>query len=187
MEQDTQKTIQDVYHLIKNSSTRRFTKDEKINFAYTYWNLTDMDIVDLYDFLVQHKNYKNAKLANRIGTFIDDQNISQYRKFRSGIYEQNPKVISKIISNIKTNGNWLSLYNIEREFTPKSSHSFPITYSYLMPDNSVFAIDRKKADEIVGILTDTNIPTAKCIVTSSFPYYAHNDLDTYIKSFQKTK
>ena len=187
MKQDTQKSIQNVCDLIKNSNTRKFKKDEKINFAYAYWNLTNMDIIDLYKFLVQNKSLKNAKLANRIGTFIDNQNISHYRKFSSEIYEQNPEIIFKAINNIKTNGNWLSLYDTKREFTPKSSHAFPITYSYLMPDNNIFTIDRKKANKIVEILTDANIPTAKCIVTASFPYYSHNDMDTYIKSFQKTK
>lgn len=187
MEQNTQEIIQNVCKLIKTSGTRKFKKAGKLKFAYAYWNLTDMDIVDLYNFLVQHKNSENAKLANTLGLFIDDQYISEYRKFYSGIYNQSPETICKVINSIKTNGNWLSLYDPEREFSPKSTLASPVIYSYLIKDNNVLTIDKERANKILGILTDANIPTAKCIVTASFPYYAHNDMDTYITSFQKTK
>ena len=187
MEQNTQETIQEVIKLIKTSSKRRFRKKEKLSFAYSYWNLSNQDITDLYIFLAHNKSRENAKLASIIGTFIDDQYITEYRKFYKGLFEQDEQTISKVISNIKTNGNWLSLYDTEREFTPKSTHTSPITYSYLIKNNNVLTIDKNRANKILGILMDANIPTAKCIVTASFPYYAHNDMDTYITSFQKTK
>ena len=187
MEQDIQETIQSIIELIKKSNKRKFRKDDKLNFAYAYWNLTDKDIVDLYNFLAQNKSKENAKLANTIGTFIDDQYITEYRKFYNGLYDQNEQTILKLTSGIKTNGNWLSLYDTEREFTPKSTHTSPVTYSYLIQDNNVLTIDKERANKILGILMDANIPTAKCIVTSSFPYYAHDDMDTYIESFQKRK
>ena len=187
MEQNIQEVISNVIKLINISTNRKFKKAEKLNFAYAYWNLSDIDIADLYNYLASNKSSKNAKLANKIGLFIDEQNISDYRKFYSGIYEQSPEMIFKITKKIKENGNWLSLYDIEREFTPKSTHSSPIIYSYLMPNNTKVTIDEKRASEIVGILTEAKIPTAKCIVTSSFPFYAHGNIDTYIKSFNKTK
>ena len=85
------------------------------------------------------------------------------------------------------NENWLSLYDTEKEFTPRSTHSNPIRYSYLIGDNQKVNIDKETAHKILGILLENNVPTAKIIVTSSFPYYAKEDMDTYIKSFQKTK
>ena len=187
MKQDQNKTINQVIDLITKSNKRKFRKSDKINFAYDYWNLTDQDIIDLYNYLVQNKSKENKELATIIGNFVDDQYITEYRKFYNGLYDQDEQIILKVISNIKTNGNWLSLYDIEREFTPKSTHTSPILYSYLMQDNSILTIDKKRASEILGILINQNIPTAKIIVTSSFPYYAHNDMDTYIKSYQKRK
>lgn len=187
MEQNTQEMIQNVCQLIKASGSRKFKKDDKLKFAYAYWHLSDTDIVDLYEFLAQHKSPKNARLANTIGLFIDDQNISSYRKFYSGIYDQSLGTISKVTQSIKNNGNWLSLYDTEREFTAETPHKSPVTYSYLIKDNHVLTIDRNRANKILGILMEADIPTAKCIVTASFPYYAHNDMDTYIESFQKTK
>ena len=185
MEQNTQELVQEVVKLIKTSSKHRFRKNEKLSFAYSYWNLSNQDITDLYNFLAHNKSRENAKLASIIGTFVDDQYITEYRKFYKGLFEQDEQTISKVISNIKTNGNWLSLYNLEREFTPKSTHTSPITYSYILQGDEILTIDKNRANEILGILMDANIPTAKIIVTSSFPYYAKDDMNTYIKSLKK--
>lgn len=186
MEQNMQESIQDIIKLIKTSNKRKFRKNDKLNFAYEYWNLTDQDLVDIYNYLARNKSNKNAKLASTIGSFIDDQGITNYRKFYVGLYNQDEQTVLKVTSGIKTNGNWLSLYDTETEFVPKSTHTSPITYSYLIGDN-VLTIDKERANQILGMLMDANIPTAKCIVTSSFPYYVHNDMDTYIKQLKKRK
>lgn len=186
MEQNLDKTIIEVCELIDKSSKRKFKKSQKIGFAYAYWNITNSDIIDLYNFLARNKNRKNAKYANTIGTFIDDQHISHYRQFGHGIYEQDPKVIADMINSIKENGNWLSQYDIEREFTPKSAYSSPIIYSYLVNGNK-FTIDKDRANTVLGMLTEANIPTAKCIVTGGFPYFAQDNMETYIKTFEKRK
>ena len=57
----------------------------------------------------------------------------------------------------------------------------------MLENDQILTIDRDKANKILGILMEANIPTAKCIVTASFPYYAHDNMDTYITSFQKIK
>ena len=63
MEQNTQETVQEVIKLIKTSSKHRFRKKEKLSFAYSYWNLSNQDITDLYIFLAHNKSRENAKLA----------------------------------------------------------------------------------------------------------------------------
>ena len=186
MEQNLDKAIIDVCKLIDKSSKRKFSKSQKITFAYAYWNITNSDIIDLYNFLARNKNRQNAKYANTIGTFIDDQHISRYRQFGHGRYEQNPEVISTMINGIKENGNWLSLYDVEREFTSKSAYSSPIIYSYLV-NGDKFTIDKDKANTVLGMLTEANIPTAKCIVTGGFPYFAQDNMETYIQTFEKRK
>lgn len=187
MVEDSKETIQKVIELIQNSSKHKFRKNEKINFAYKYWNITDKDIIDLYQYLAENKSKENARLARTLSLFIDDQDITNYRKFYNGLYHEDIAKIKQITSNIKTNGNWLSLYNEEIEFTPKSSHTSPTIYSYMLENDQILTIDRDKANKILGILMEANIPTAKCIVTASFPYYAHDNMDTYITSFQKIK
>lgn len=186
METNELKAIKKVCDLIKKTSPNKFHKQDKINFAYNYWNITDEDITDLYSYLAQNKSKENEKLARLIGDFVDSQKITHYRKFSHDFYNYDLQDILKAGINTKENGNWLSKYDLNREFTQRSTHSSPIIYSYLIQDNKI-TIDREKAGTILGILTENNIPTAKIIVTSSFPYYAHDDINTYIESFQKIK
>lgn len=179
--------IQNVCDLIEKTNNHKLRKPDKINFAYNYWNISEEDIIDLYNYLAKHKSNQNKKTARLISDFIDNQNITQFRKFYSGFYDQSSDKILKATAKIKENGNWLSLYNLENEFTPKSTHNSPIIYSYITPNQNILTIDKEKANKILGILIENNIPTAKIIVTSSFPYFAKDDLDSYIESFQKRK
>ena len=181
---------QTVCELIKETNglkSKKFNKDKKIEFAYKYWNLSFEDITELYDHLAEIYSTESAKLARTIGAFIDNQGITNIRRFNVSFFDQKLETIQNTTAKIRANGNWLSLYDIEREFAKQSTHQNPIRYSCLTQDGNIFRIDRDRANEILGILIDENIPTAKCIVTSSFPYYARNDMDTYIKSFQKRK
>ena len=187
MTENLQETVLKVIELIQKSNKHKFRKNEKINFAYKYWNLTDKDMIDLYQYLAENKSKENEKLARTLGLFIDDQYITNYRKFYNGLYHESSSKIDQITSSIKTNGNWLSLYNEDVEFTPKSSHTSPIIYSYMLKNGQTLTIDKAKASKILGILTEANIPAAKCIVTASFPYFANDNMDTYIESFQKIK
>ncbi len=178
--------IQNIYNLIKQKKNK-LKKQAQLDFAYDYWHMTDKDIIDLYTYLAKNKSKENKKIARALGDFIDDQNITHYRTFGTSFYEKDEEIIENVTKRIKTNGNWLSLYDTEKEFTPRSTHSNPIRYSYLIGDNQKVSIDKETAHKILGILLENNVPTAKIIVTSSFPYYAKEDMDTYIKSFQKTK
>lgn len=185
MEKEKLTEIQNVCDLIQQTNKSKFRKQDKINFAYQYWNISEEDITDLYTYLAKNSSEQNKKLARIIGDFIDAQSITYYRKFNNSFYGQNFNQILKATEKIKKNGNWLSLYNLEREFTPQSSHSSPIIYSYLTSNQNILTIDKEKANNILGILIENNIPTAKCIVTASFPYYAKDDMNTYIKSLKK--
>ena len=181
---------QSVCNLIKESNGLKgpkFNKERKLTFAYNYWLLNPEDITELYDELAKKHSVESAKLAKNIGEFIDYQKITNIRRFSSNFFDQDIETIQNVTTKIRVNGNWLSLYDLEKEFNPKVQDQNPIRYSFLTQDGSIFRIDRDRANEILGILIDENIPTAKCIVTSSFPYYARNDMDTYIKSFQKRK
>ena len=177
--------IENICDLIKQTPKYKLRKNNKIDFAYQYWNTTDKDIIDLYNYLAKSKPENAAYLARTISDFVDNQGITQIRRFYSWFFNQKPDDIIKSTTPIKTNGNWLSLYNIEKEFSSKSTHSNPIIYSYLTDNNNVVTIDKDKANSILGILVENDIPTAKIIVTSSFPYYAKDDMNTYIKSLKK--
>ena len=177
--------IQNVCDLITKASKYKFRKKEKIDFANKYWQISEEEITDLYYYLAQNPSKKNKQLARIIGDFVDAQSITYYRTFNKAFYHQELNSILDLTKKIKENGNWLSLYNLEREFTPKSTHTSPITYSYILQGDEVLTIDKNRANEILGILMDANIPTAKIIVTSSFPYYAKDDMNTYIKSLKK--
>ena len=166
---------------------QRFNRDKKIEFAYKYWLLNPEDITELYDSLAKKYSTESAKLARTIGEFIDHQEITNIRRFSANFFDKKIETIQNVTSKIRTNGNWLSLYDIEREFTPQSTHQNPIRYSCLTQDENIFRIDRDRASDILEILIDENIPTAKCIVTGSFRDYANGNIDKYIKTLKKIK
>lgn len=177
--------IKQVCKLIKTKAKGKLRKKDKIAFAYQYWNITDQDIVDLYNYLAQNQPRNSVNFARTLGDFMDNQGITPYRKFYSSFFEENINTIMKATTPIKTNGNWLSLYNLEAEFNAKSTHSNPIIYSYLTPNDNIIKIDKGRAKQILGILMENNIPTAKCIVTGSFPYYVKDEMSSYIKRLKK--
>ena len=166
---------------------QRFNRDKKIEFAYKYWLLNSEDITKLYDSLAEIYSAESAKLARTIGDFIDHQGITNIRRFDTKFFDQELKTIQNVTAKIRTNGNWLSLYNIEREFTKQAENQNPIRYSCLTQDGNIFRIDQDRASDILGILVDENIPTAKCIVTGSFREYANGNIDKYIKTLKKIK
>lgn len=190
MESSKIQTIQNVCDLISKTSTARqkkFDKETKIKFAYQYWTENSEDITELYDYLAINHNSQNEKLALIINEFINSQQISPTRKFSNKLYNGDLQKILNTTAQVRQNGNWLSQYNLESEFHKTSLNAHPIRYSYLNKDNQTFTIDQQVAQSILGILIDNNIPTSKCLVTASFPYYANDDMDTYIKSFQKIR
>ena len=179
-----------VCELIKETNglkNQRFNRDKKIEFAYKYWNLSSEDITELYDHLAEIYSTESAKLARTIGAFIDNQGITNIRRFNVSFFDQKLETIQNTTAKIRANGNWLSLYDIEKEFTPQSKHQNPIRYSCLTQDGNIFRIDQDRASDILGILVDENIPTAKCIVTGSFREYANGNIDEYVKTLKKIK
>lgn len=179
-----------VCNLIRETNglkNQKFNKDRKIKFAYKYWLLNSEDITELYDSLAKNYSTEAAKFARTIGEFIDHQGITNIKRFGITFFDQDLKAIQNATAKIRTNGNWLSLYDIEREFTPQSTHQNPIRYSCLTKDGNIFRIDRDRAKDILGILVDEDIPTAKCIVTGSFKDYANGNIDEYIKTLKKIK
>lgn len=165
----------------------KLTKDQRINFAYDYWTLSSEDITELYVNLAENYSKEAINLAKIIGEFIDTQKITSIKRFNNSFIDKDLKSIENAATAIRTNGNWLSKYDLEREFTKQSKSQHPVRYGYIKQDGSTLLIDKNRAQNILGILMEADIPTAKCIVTASFPYYAHDDMDTYIKSFQKRK
>lgn len=181
-------TIDKTCQLIKSTKGNKyeqFKKPKRIAFAYNYWTLNDEDIADLYYYLAQNKTEENEQSALTIGQFIDNQKIIPVRKFNKYFYNLNLETIESVIERIKHNGNWLSLYDIKQEFEPKESYNSPIFYSYMKNDGTTFNIDRQTASTILGILTEHEIPTAKSIVQASFPYYANDNMDQFIKTLKK--
>lgn len=171
----------------KGIKSKKFDKNKKIDFAYKYWTLNPEDITELYDSLAQNNTNEAAKLARIIGDFIDYQGITPLRRFGYSFFDQQLEDIQAATSKIRTNGNWLSQYDIEREFTKQAENQNPIRYSYLTKDGNILKIDKDKASEILGILIEENIPTAKCIVTGSFIPYANGNIDEYVKTLKKIK
>ena len=168
-----------------NGIKRAFNKQSKIKFAYDYWNLNDDDITELYIRLAEEKNEQNYDLAKIIGIFMDLQKITNIKKFTASFYEKDIETIQNSLAKVRENGNWLSKYNVEKEFSATAKNINPIFYSYIRKDQSIFKIDRNAADSILGILIEENIPTAKCIVQASFPYYANDNMDTFVKQLRK--
>ncbi len=190
MEENKITRIKQVCDLINQSAiprSKKLNRKQQIDFAYKYWTGNPEDLTELYDYLAQNYTIQNEKLAHIIGEFINNQQIVTIKKFSNTFYNGSLENILKTTAQVRENGNWLSKYNTEREFTPTAAHRFPTIYSYLTNSGEKFVIDENAANNILGILVESNIPTAKCIVLSSFPYYAHDDMDTYIKSFQKRK
>lgn len=166
---------------------KKLNRQQQISFAYKYWTENPEDLTELYDYLAKNYTMQNEKMAHTIGEFLNNQQITTIKKFSNAFYNSNLDTILKATALIRENGNWLSKYNIEREYDTTSKHRFPITYSYQTKSGERLTIDKNATNNILGMLIDSNIPTAKCIVLSSFPYYANKDMNTYIKSFQKTK
>ena len=181
---------QSVCNLIKESNGLKgpkFNKERKLTFAYNYWLLNPEDITELYDELAKNHSVESAKLAKNIGEFIDYQKITNIRRFSSNFFDQDIETIQNVTTKIRANGNWLSLYDLEKEFNPKVQDQNPIRYSFLTQDGSIFRIDQNKAKDILGILIEAKIPTAKCIVTGSFIEYANGNIDEYVKKLEKLK
>ncbi len=166
---------------------KKLNRQRQISFAYKYWTENPEDLTELYDYLAKNYTMQNEKMAHTIGEFLNNQQITTIKKFSNAFYNSNLDTILKATALIRENGNWLSKYNIEREYDTTSKHRFPITYSYQTKSGERLTIDKNATNNILGMLIDSNIPTAKCIVLSSFPYYANKDMNTYIKSFQKIK
>lgn len=181
---------QNVCHLIESTHglrNQKFNKKEKIAFAYKYWKTNPEDITELYNQLAANYSEEASKLANTIGRFIDHQKITSITRFTPSFFDQKIEVIEKATEKIRTNGNWLSLYDTEREFSTQSQTQNPIRYSCITKDGNIFKLDKDKTNNILGILIDENIPTAKCIVTGSFIYYANDNMDEYINVLKKIK
>ena len=176
--------IKSVCELIKSAGTKRLKKEGRINFAYKYWNITDKDLTELYEILIKSHWERKPNSITIIGDFLDEQQITNYRTFGTDAKFRSLENTLKTTEKVRNNGNWLSLYNIEREFTPASTHSYPLLYSYLV-NGEKFTIDKHRANEVLGILMENDIPTAKCIVTGSFPYYTQDNIDTFIKKLKK--
>lgn len=166
---------------------KKFNRKQKIDFAYKYWTSNSEDITELYGNLAEYNSPKTTELAKTIADFIDYQGITPIRRFGINFFNQKSEDIQAAIAKVKINGNWLSQYDLEREFTKQDKSQNPIRYSYLKKDGSILIIDKEKAHEILGILIDENIPTAKCIVTGSFMPYANGSIDEYVKTLQKIK
>ena len=183
-------TAEQVCELIKQTkgiNSKPFDKDKKINFAYHYWNINSEDITDLYNSLAHINTSQTADMAKTIGEFLDHLNITYIHKLGVNFFNKDIDYIKGVTEKIKNNGNWLSQYNVEREFTKQSQSQFPILYKYIKQDGSIFTIDKNAATNILAIFTSQNVPTAKCIITSSFPYYANDNIDSYIKTLKKLK
>lgn len=178
-------TVCDLIKESKGLKGPKFNKERKLTFAYNYWLLNPEDITELYDELAKNYSVESARLARIIGEFIDYQKITNIRRFSSNFFDQDIETIQNVTTKIRTNGNWLSLYDIEREFVPQVQSQNPVRYSFLTQDGNIFRIDQDKAKDILGILIDENIPTAKCIVTGSFIDYANGNIDEYIKTLKK--
>lgn len=177
-----------VCNLIKETNgliNQKFNKDKKIKFAYKYWLLNPEDITELYDSLAKNYSKDSARLARIIGQFIDHQKITNIHRFSANFFDQDIEKIQNVTAKIRNNGNWLSLYDIEREFSSQTKSQNPVKYSYITQDGTIFKIDKDKTKDILGILIDENIPTAKCIVTGSFIDYANGNIDEYIKTLKK--
>lgn len=190
MEENKIARIEQVCDLINQTvipRNKKLNRKQQITFAYKYWTENPEDLTELYDYLAQNYTIQNEKLAHTIGEFLNNQQITTIKKFSNAFYNSSLNTILKATALIRENGNWLSKYSIEREYDSTSKHRFPIIYSYQTKSGERLTIDKTAADNILGMLIDSNIPTAKCIVLSSFPYYANDNMDTYIKSFQKIK
>ena len=183
---ENRQEIKDVCELIQNSGTKILKKDARINFAYKYWNITDKDLTELYEILIKSHFERKPKSITILGDFMDEQKITNYRTFGADMKYRTLENTLKTTEKVKNNGNWLSLYDIEREFNPTSTHSNPILYSYLV-DGDKFTIDKDRANDILGILMENDVPTAKCIVTGSFREYANGNIDEYVKTLKKIK
>ena len=187
MDQNKLEEIKKICKLIENTNNRKLKKPEQLQFAYQYWNLTEEDLTQIYDILAINYTVQNEKLASIIADFINTQRLSTIHRFSNKFYNGNLDYILKTTKQIRENGNWLSLYNLDDEFNKKSINNYPIRYSYLLKNGETFSIDKDKAQNILGILTENDIPTAKCIVTSSFPYYANDKIDKYIQKIKTIK
>lgn len=190
MEQNKLAIARKIQHLINEAEgprQKKLSKNQKRQFAYSFWNISDEDITDLYNFLAEEQTPRARKIARRFELFMDNQSITKMRRFDSMFFEQDIDYIKQVTQKLKNNGNWLSLYNIDHEFSQDNPYAAPIIYSYLINDGETFTIDQNRADHILGMLTEANIPTAKCIVKDSFPYYARGEMDKYVKKITSTK
>ncbi len=183
-------TAENIRKLINQKSKPRkykLKKDEKLDFAYKYWHLTDKELPDIYYELAKEYSEQTAKAAHEIGTFMDNQEITTIPIFQMDLFDRPLSFIEYSMKRVKNNGNWLSQYNLDREFEDQDEYNHPIIYRYLKEDKSIFTIDKKHASKVLGILIEEDVPTAKCIVTGAFPYYANDNMDEYIERFQKIK
>lgn len=188
MEDNKIQRIEEVCDLINKSvipKGKKLNKQQKIDFAYNYWTKNPEDLTELYDYLARNYTKQNEKLASVLGNFMNQQQITAVRRFSTSFYNGDLDRILNATAQIRENGNWLSLYDINREFDSTDKHKYPTIYSYLTNSGERFIIDKKAANNVLGMLMESNIPVAKCIVLAGFPYYAKDDMKTYVKSFQK--
>ncbi len=176
-------------------------KQEKINFAYNYWNLSNGN--SLEDLLItisenrqkldtnnskalkQNKNY--TEIQFNLFNFMNIQRDYWMQRINKEKIQSNEiETIKKALEYYKNNPAWLSLYDIDKEFKINldKKYKFPVNTSYIINGNEV-KINYNVIEKILSKLNSNNIPIANCIVKESFHQYALGELDQYMLELHK--
>lgn len=176
-------------------------KQEKINFAYDYWNLSNGNsLEDLFIIISENRqklDTNNSKELKQNKNYIDIQfNLFRFMNMqrdywmqrinKGKIHSNEIETIKKALEYYKNNPSWLSLYDIDEEFkiNPNKKYKFPVNTSYIINGNEV-KINYNVIEKILSKLNSNNIPIANCIVKESFHQYALGELDQYMLKLHK--
>lgn len=165
---------------------KKLTIDEKIKFALDYYSLNDntslldilltcsdknlerqiIEFMERYDLLVRYPNSQYDYLKNY------DKNVFSDLKIKTA----NPTTIAKEYNH----QNWLEIFDEDKIF--EESRIKRPTYKYF-PDKMAKPIkfDKEKAIMIKAAIISEDIIPARCIIEGAYPYFAKEEMPSYIE------
>lgn len=168
----------------------RFTLSNKINFAYSFYNMVgNQSILDVLD------NTENPDLKHELSSFIVKFNLLKpYPNVTSEWYSPRPNeeinnqraqcIGIKTITEQYNHQNWLEPFDEDAMFD-ETLTKHPTYHIFLDENGNPIKFDKPAATNVKLAIIDQDIIPARCIVEGAYPYVAQGKFRTYIKQIKQ--
>lgn len=171
---------------------KKLTIDEKIKFALDYYSFTDntsllkilltcsdknlerqiIEFMERNDLLVKYPNSQYDYLKKY------DKNVFSDLKIKTA----NPKTIAREYNH----QNWLEIFEEDKIFE-ESRIKRPTYKIFLDKLSNPIKFDKQKATLIKAAIISEGIVPARCIVEGAYPYFAKEEMPSYIEHIKVLK